>query len=481
MNMRYFGSRPVAIKVRLAGWYFVLMVIAMSALSALALAGLEHSIRSTVDEQLVERVKLIQKIMLAAPASQSELETELRESFTPDSREELIQISDEQGNRVFQSTWLQNRTLLSAESTAKVQRKRYPFFKTKIDGVPFHGMIATVNVGRHSYTVRVAQNMDDFAEAISRFRHLLLAVVPALLVAASLGGYWISRRALAPVDEITRAAQRISGTNLSSRLAVPDSGDELARLAETLNAMLERIDLGVKQIAQFTADASHELRTPITLMRTRVELALRRPRSAEENQQTIEQLYSEVVRTSELVERLMMLARADSGASLMRMEDVEIVVLVQDVLAQTSVLALQKHLELKAQLNISTLWVRGDARYLRQLFMILIDNAVKYTPSPGIITVSLDACNGFARVSFSDTGIGIEDEDLKNIFNRFYRADKARSRETGGAGLGLAIGRWIAESHHGTLTAESKSGVGSNFLVTLPMENNHTFAPALMR
>ena len=154
-------------------------------------------------------------------------------------------------------------------------------------------------------------------------------------MAASLGGYWISRRAPAPVDEITRAAQRISGTNLSSRLAVPDSGDELARLAQTLNAMLERIDLGVKQVAQFTADASHELRTPITLMRTRAELALRRPRSAEENQQTIEALYSETVRTSELVERLMLLARADSGALLMRMEDVELVELVENVLART--------------------------------------------------------------------------------------------------------------------------------------------------
>ena len=330
-------------------------------------------------------------------------------------------------------------------------------------------MSETVAIGAHTYSIQVAQNMDDFNEATARFRHLLLAIIPASLLAASLAGYWISKRALAPVDQITRAAQQISGANLSARLAVPNSGDELERLAETLNAMLERIDLALKQIAQFTADASHELRTPIALMRTRAELALRRPRSNAENQETIEQLHAEIVRTSDLVERLMLLARADSGASLLRFEPVELVPLVEDVLAQTSVLAEHQQLELEAELARTPICVQGDSQFLRQLFVILIDNAVKYTPAPGKIKVTLASANGSAILSVADTGIGIEAADLENIFERFYRADKARSRETGGAGLGLAIGRWIAESHRGTLAAESKPGTGSTFSVRLPL------------
>jgi signal transduction histidine kinase len=236
--------------------------------------------------------------------------------------------------------------------------------------------------------------------------------------------------------------------------------------------MLERIDLALKRIAQFTADASHELRTPVALMRTRTELALRRPRSAAENQETIEQLHGEIVRTSDLVEKLMLLARADSGASLLRFETVELVQLVQDVLAQTSVLAEHKQLILEANLASTPVWVQGDAQFLRQLFVILIDNAVKYTPAPGRIAVTLSTSNGSVILSIADTGIGIEAVDLKNIFERFYRADKARSRETGGAGLGLAIGRWITESHRGTLTAESKPGVGSTFFVSLPLKRS---------
>jgi heavy metal sensor kinase len=464
-------TRSIPIKVRLTAWYFVIMALAMSALGGLALAAMEHSIRTTVEEQLAGRVGMAAKVVQAFPPAQSpeRLAAALRQSLGPDSQEILVQIFDEEGGPVFQSSWLEGRTLLSAADAARTQKKRHPFFDAVMDGESFHGMSVTVAVGAHRYSIQVAQNMDDFDEAASRFRHLLLAIIPAVLIAASVGGYWMSRQALDPVDQITRAVQEISGKDLSTRLSVPDSGDELARLAETLNAMLERIGLALKQIAQFTADASHELRTPIALMRTRAELALRNPRSAEEHRETIAQLHAEIVRTSELVERLMLLARADSGASMVRYEGVELVQLVEEVLAQTSMLAEQKQLVVEARLGRTPVWVLGDAQFLRQLVVILIDNAVKYTPAPGKITVLLGRSNGSATLSVADTGIGIEALELENIFERFYRADRARSRETGGAGLGLAIGRWIAESHRGTLTAESQPGAGSVFRVCLPL------------
>lgn len=456
------------LKVRLAAWYFVMMAVAMTALGWIAVAAMKHSIRTTVDEQLAARATEVKKLIEGAGGAKL-VEAVLREHIGTSSQEELAQISDESGRYIVQSNWLAKRTLLPDDEAIKITAKHKLFFDAVVDREPFRGMrIEAVSAGRR-YRIEVAQNMDDFEEALARFRRLLLGLIPAVLCAASLGGYWISRRALLPVDEITRATQEIGGRNLSARLVVPESGDELARLAETLNAMLERIDRALKQIGQFTADASHELRTPVALMRTRAELALRRPRGAEEHRQTIEELHAELVRTSVLVERLMLLARADSGAALARMEKLDSAALVAEVLEQTSVLAEAKLLKLQAELGNAEIVVDGDAQLLRQVVTILIDNAVKYTPAPGRITVRLVQEEGCARLTVADTGIGIEAGELERIFERFYRADKARSRETGGTGLGLAIGRFIAEAHGGTLTAESEAGKGSNFTLMLPL------------
>src|SRR5262249_12507385 len=195
----------------------------------------------------------------------------------------------------------------------------------------------------------------------------------------------------------------------------------------------------------FSADASHELRTPITVMRTRAELALRRPRTAAEDRQTVEQLHSELVRASELLDNLMLLARADSGAEQLRFERANIGHILKDVLAQVNPIADEKGVALQGAVPEHAIWIAGDLQLLQRLFLILIENAVKYTPRSGLVSVALGATNGNATVKVRDTGIGISEEDLPHIFDRFYRADKARSRELGGAGLGLSIGRWIAE------------------------------------
>lgn len=443
------------------------MAVGMSTLGWLALGGMKRSIRSTVDEQLADRMKGARALILRAAQSRDRLSAnDLREHLELGKEEILLQVADEDGNWIYQSEWVRNHALPTAMSA----KQGGTFVDVKVDDIPLRVMTAEISPGSHRYRVQIAEAMDDYYEAISRFGDILLALIPVLLVTASVAGYWMSRRALAPVDQITKAAQNINAHNLSARIPNPNSQDELQRLVETLNEMLERIDSAMKKITQFTADASHELRTPVALMRTRAELALRRPRTAAENRETIEQLHAELVRTSELIEKLMLLARgADAKSDLLQLTPVDLGQIVHETLLQTEALVEHKQLVLDARLPEASVWVNGDSQFLHQLCVILIDNAVKYTPAPGKITLALAVTDASATLSVSDTGIGITAAELENIFDRFYRADKARSRGSGGAGLGLAIGRWIAESHGGSIMAHSTPGAGSKFCVVLPL------------
>jgi heavy metal sensor kinase len=326
-----------------------------------------------------------------------------------------------------------------------------------------------IQVGDQSYFAQAAAPLDDFYGALHRFATLLLVSIPLLLLSAAAGGYWLSRRALAPVDQITRTARSISLQNLSSRLIVPQTGDELQRLSETLNGMLGRLEAAFKKIIQFTADASHELRTPVAVMRTRTELSLRKPRSTDEYRETIAQVHSELEKTSELVERLMFLARADYGGEVLQLSTTDLGAVVREAYRQGQMLSEAKEIDFRKQMPVQPVWVKADAHALRRLFLILIDNAIKYTPKGGRVDIVVREESGLAVGEVRDTGIGIAQEDLPNIFERFYRADKARSRESGGVGLGLSIGRWISEAHGGTIDVQSSLGSGSIFRLRLPL------------
>jgi len=286
---------------------------------------------------------------------------------------------------------------------------------------------------------------------------------------ASLGGYWMSRSALSPVDEITRAARSIDVRELSRRVAVPQTGDELQRLADTLNGMLARLESAFHRITQFTADASHELRTPVSVMRTSAELTLRKHRSEPEYREALAEILREAEKISQLIEQLLILARADSAAASVPLVPADLSEILHAACGQAGHLAEAKGLLLSERLPDHPLWVRGDALSLERLFFILLDNAVKYTPSGGRIDVNLFTSDGDALAEFRDTGIGMSADDIPRVFDRFYRADRARSRELGGTGLGLAIGRWIADVHGGEIRLQSEPSKGSTFQVRLPL------------
>jgi signal transduction histidine kinase len=260
----------------------------------------------------------------------------------------------------------------------------------------------------------------------------------------------------------------INPQDLSQRITVPQTGDELQRLAGTLNQMLQRIESAVARITQFTADASHELRTPVALIRTRAEVTLAKPRSSDQYRDALNEVLAESERTTTLIENLMTLARADTGSDTLNFDRTNMSEIASEVCSQAQTLTEGKQLHWSATIPETAIWVRGDTNALRRLLLILVDNAVKYTPPAGSVSLALQ-CNGtHAEIRVRDTGIGISADDLPHIFDRFYRADKARSRELGGTGLGLSIGRWIANAHGGEISVESSTG-GSVFLVLLPV------------
>jgi len=319
------------------------------------------------------------------------------------------------------------------------------------------------------YDVMVATSIRTYGRALDSVQDALVVAVPLFLAIAAWGGYWLSGRALKPVDEITQAARKIGAQDLAQRLRVERSGDELDRLAETLNGMLGRLEAAFQRITRFTADASHELRTPVSVMRTSAEIALRKTRTEEEYRETLGQILHESERLSQLIEQLLILARADAGSSVLPMERTDLTEPLRNACQQAGVLAEKKKLAFCEHVPSKPLWVQGDSPSLERLFLVLLDNAVKYTPDGGSIEVDLNAEDGFAVAAIRDTGIGVAAEDIPHVFERFYRADRARSRDLGGSGLGLAIGTWIAQVHGGEIRVESEPSKGSCFEVRLPL------------
>ncbi len=426
--------RPLPLRVRLAAWYFAVLCLAFGAFSLFAFLEVRGSIQSAVDEGLRDRAADIREL-LEGQSSPEQVKHELAEGSSVRGEDDILQIAETHGEWVYSSVSALRYGLQLARPGKPGEKFQFSTMYSK--GMPL--------------------------------RILLLFSVPVLLVIASAGGYWLSRKAVAPVGEIARAAQSISEHELSKRLPILQTGDELQSLSETLNEMFSRLESAFKRVTQFTADASHELRTPVALMRARTEVALRKPRSEGEYKETIVRIHQELERTSALIENLMTLARADSGSEALRVTPTDLNEVFLEISEPARLLAEGKSIHYEQRLAETPLCVSGNAPSLQRLFLILIDNAVKYTPPEGRISVVLGISDGAAVTEIRDTGIGISSSDLPHIFERFYRADESRSRESGGTGLGLSIAKWIAEAHHGSISVVSKVGEGSVFRVQIPL------------
>jgi two-component system, OmpR family, heavy metal sensor histidine kinase CusS len=441
----------LSIRVRLTLWYSLVLLAALSLFVWAIWLTADHRLMASVDAALVEQAKGVVTVIRNEfdPVHPEQLQEEVTEYAQATPNGNLIEVRDAKGQRILSS--------------------KVVLLDRAVGGADYRTYATTAVVKGSSFQVLVATPLRETKSILRDLHILLLWTAPAVLLIAAFGGYWISRRALAPVDEITHAARSIGIQNLSRRLAVPPTGDELQRLSETWNDMLARLESAVRRLSQFTADASHELRTPIALIRTTAELTLRRERSPETYREALSEIVAESERTGRLIEDLLLLARADAGLPALPLENLELTPLVRDICEQGQVLAEARQLQISADLPEDPVFVQANDPALRRLLLLLVDNAVKYTPAGGRITVSVGHDPAGATLAVHDTGIGIPDSALPHVFERFYRADESRNRDAGGAGLGLSIAKWIAERHHASLEAESVLGQGSTFRVRFPL------------
>ncbi|MBU1413889.1 HAMP domain-containing protein [Myxococcota bacterium] len=313
----------------------------------------------------------------------------------------------------------------------------------------------------------ISRPINDIEIALERLFSILCWAVPLTIVLAGGGGVFLARQVFRPIEKITETAKKIEESDLSRRIDVT-SKDELGRLATTLNQMIARLESAFIRQKDFTSDASHELRAPLTVIQAESTLSLQRPREAQEYRKSLEMIAQESEHLAAIINQLLILARADAGKEQQVFEIINIADFVRDLCSDVDIVCQEKKLTLKQE-RFDESFVMGDIRSLRNLFHNLLDNAMRYTSEGGSITVMVHQKDTQAVVSIKDTGIGIATDNQSLIFERFYRVDKARSRSIGGSGLGLAICNNIIKGHGGSISVESEPNKGSTFHVTFPV------------
>jgi heavy metal sensor kinase len=453
------------IRARLTAWYALLAALALAVVGAFLVVKLRSDLRSAIDREVRSSVSVIEQSYLA----------EGRRGFTESSAASLRRTGAAAqvlgaNSRVLALYGgdLAQDPLLSPGLERSVAAGR-----TWIQDVdlgdsdqPFRVAATAVRHNDTRQVIVVAESLSGVNEAVRKVLVLLLIVGPIVLVAASLAAWLLVRNALLPVDRMRRMADEIGIDRLHERLSAPNPGDQIGRLAATLNAMLDRLEAGVAARRQLVADASHELRTPLAAMRAELDVTLRDASRTPAERAALESVREDVDRMTRTVGNLLTLALADEGGLELLRTPVDLAQVAEGAVDPLRALAAQGHVTLAYEGEPS--WTTGDPQRLTQALTNLVENAIKFTPAGGRVTVSTWQRGNEVGVAVADTGVGIDPEVQAQIFERFYRVDGSRSRASGGSGLGLAICKEIAVAHGGRISVESQPGHGSRFSIALP-------------
>ncbi len=465
MRIRSIGSK-------LTLWYTGLLTLTFLVLGTIAYGLLAYSLSRDMDYAL----KGIGTVMVDKARAEgrtfypAEVDEVFRRFFGFSPRDRQFDIVDPREKRSSGRQALPSpNPSISPEALEKAARGE-SLFETVASGSHYPVRVLTVPViskGRLVNLVRVGMSLENMYKTRQRFLLTMAAVFPLGILLAGGGGWLLARRVLSPVDRMTRTAQKISGEHLDQRLQESGNGDELDRLANTLNDMLIRLHDSLEQMRQFSADASHELQTPLTILKGEMEVALRQQRTPKEYEAVLKSGLEEIDRLNHLVTGLLLLARADSGVLRLDKQLIDLNEFIADMLLQIQPLADSYNVSLLL-LPAEAVWAEADREHLQRLLSNLVVNAIKYSYSNGQVTVSLLRQGKWAVIDISDTGMGIAESEQQQIFNRFHRATETGSRDGQGVGLGLSIAESIAKAHNGHIECNSVLEKGTTFHVFLP-------------
>ncbi len=434
-----------SVRLRLTLWYAAALAVALLAYGVFAYDMVRRDLVAGVEYQVHEDKEFAEGLLKRAEKGGVDWRAEFGRRWSPD--------DDDRRVLVYRRTASGPSTLLEIPKDRPGVVWRFDTAAGRLDGVDVF--------------VDVYVSMERLRAQLDALKTVLQLGFLLGVALAALGGWLLARRALAPVGKMAERARTITASNLAERLPVENADDEFGRLATVFNETFARLESSFEQLRRFTADASHELRTPLTAIRAVGEVGLREPRSAEQYREIIGSMLEEVDRLAQLVESLLTLSRADAGRIVLKPESFDLAALARDVAGHLGVLAEEK----KQRLDVDAaapVPVTADRAILRLAVLNLVDNAVKYSPAGSDVHVLVESRDGTATLAVLDSGPGIPREHLSRVFDRFHRVDAARSREVGGAGLGLSIARWAVEAHGGRIEVRSEEGEGSTFTIVLP-------------
>jgi heavy metal sensor kinase len=461
-----------SLRFRITAWYAGLLAGTLILFGASVYLGLERYLDWTLQRTLAVECRTIATQLLSQfPAKDTAwLGREINEDYAPEVNGLFIRVSRQGTGVVY---------LSGAPKDGTFDPSHIPFPSEKeMDGSRKLQFDSGNRLLINSTTLAMPDGNRFIVESGAPYHQIEVALhgllltfaiyMPFVVSLAVAGGYWLMRRSLQPVDEITKRAEGITSTNLSQRLPVIRSGDELERLSMSLNRMIERLDNAFQHINRFSADASHELRTPLTILQLELEGIAQNHRRDVSLGEQIGSALEETHRMSRIVESLLTISRLDAGEVKMDKSHLDLGELAASTAGEMNLLAEEKSISVRIHAGLGV-EVAGDRVRLQQVVVNLIDNSIKYTAKGGTIEVRVGREGNNAVLEVSDNGLGIPSHDLPHVFERFYRADKARSRASGGAGLGLSIVKAICSAHHGDIQVSSQEGKGSTFRVELPL------------
>jgi heavy metal sensor kinase len=462
-----------SLKFRLIAWYAGLLTGGLLLLGAVTYVVLESFLVASLKDSQIRRARQIGQLLNDEIRNgiEARVGDEIETRYAPGLNERFVRVSLTNGAVLYTSSAPKDQNFDPATIAP-------PLWTTRPEAVrqePLangHRMLLAGHVVKapdgRAYLVEAGAPMDELQADLRQWLLFLAIGLPVVTVIAVGGGGWLVKRALSPVDGITATAERITSHNLSERLPVKQTGDELQRLSLALNRMIERLDEAFQHSRRFVADASHELRTPLTALRGEIESLTQDQRLEAATREQLGSALEEIERLSHIVEGLFSISRLDAGEAAAEWKPFDLAQLTAATADQMGLLAEDKDIDLKCSATMGA-WVEGDRARVKQVVVNLLDNAIKYSPKGGAVALKVEAQDGNAVLEVADNGIGIPPEALPRVFERFYRVDQARSREGGGAGLGLSIVKSICAAHQGRVVVTSAPGQGSTFRVELPL------------